>query len=130
MFDLDHFGSLNKSYGLPFGDRIIVDMSRKFREVFADEDILVRYGGDEFTFIFPDSPVDEVHSRCENLCTALRAMRFEEHPELSISCSIGLASYPDYGTSLADLKEAADGALYKAKEEGRDRVVLFSPDNV
>lgn len=126
MFDLDRFGSLNNTYGLAFGDHVIVEMSKKFSEVFITSDILVRYGGDEFTFIFPDSPPDEVLLRCDRLCEKLRQMNFEEHEELQISCSIGVASYPAHAQNLDDLKEAADKALYQAKEDGRDRTILYS----
>lgn len=123
MFDLDHFGDLNAKYGLPFGDHVIVEMSKRFKEAFIEKDILVRYGGDEFTFLFPDSTPDEVLDRCEKLCGVMRTIKFPEHPELQITCSIGIASYPEDATRLDDLKEAADKALYRAKEEGRDRAL-------
>jgi len=123
MFDLDRFGSLNKTYGLPFGDHVIVEMSKRFSEAFIQSDILVRYGGDEFTFLFPDSPPEEVLARCSKLCEVMRNIVFPEHPELRISCSIGVASFPLHAQTHEDLKESADKALYRAKEEGRDRAV-------
>ncbi len=123
MFDLDHFSTLNDTYGLPFGDQVIVEMTKTFSEAFIESDILVRYGGDEFTFLFPDSPPEEVLARCETLCRVMRSVRFPEHPELKITCSIGIASFPEDAVTLHDLKEAADKALYRAKEEGRDRAL-------
>lgn len=127
MFDLDRFGDLNRKYGLPFGDHVIVEMSKHFTEAFIESDILVRYGGDEFTFLFPDSPPQEALARCSRLCEIMRTIEFPEHPELRISCSIGIASFPVHASKLDDLKEAADRALYRAKEEGRDRAVTPLP---
>lgn len=128
MFDLDRFGSLNQTYGLPFGDRVIVEMSRRFSDAFAQSDILVRYGGDEFTFLFPDAPPEDALARCRKLCDVMRSIEFPEHPELRISCSIGVAVYPLHAQNLDQLKLAADKALYRAKEEGRDRAVTPEPD--
>ncbi len=69
MFDLDRFGALNKQYGLQFGDQVIVAMAKKFSEAFTESDILVRYGGDEFIFLFPDTLPSEVLERCRKLCS-------------------------------------------------------------
>jgi len=126
MFDLDRFGKLNAAYGAEFCDRLIVIASGAFRRVFAEEDILVRYGGDEFCFLIPASPPEALR-RCEAVCAELRSLAFEEHPELRISCSIGLAHYPSLASGLDELKERADRALYLAKEAGRDRAMEWSP---
>jgi diguanylate cyclase (GGDEF)-like protein len=124
MFDLDRFGKLNAAYGAPFCDGLIVTAAEAFRRVFGEEDILVRYGGDEFCFLIPGAP-DEAERKCEGVCAALRGLRFEGHPELSISCSIGLAHFPSGGAGTEELKEKADKALYMAKEGGRDRSVAW-----
>jgi diguanylate cyclase (GGDEF)-like protein len=126
MFDLDRFGTLNKNYGLPFGDSVIVTMSKCMPRAFEKTDILVRYGGDEFTFLFPDTTPDDALKRCEKLCEEIRSIIFPEHPELRISCSIGIAAYPVHADSIETLREAADKALYTAKETGRDRAVVFN----
>lgn len=126
MFDLDRFGALNKNYGLPFGDSVIITMSKSFPRVFEKTDILVRYGGDEFTFLFPDTSPEEALKRCERLCEEIRSIIFPEHPELRISCSIGIAAFPVHAQSIENLREAADKALYLAKETGRDRAVTLT----
>lgn len=120
MFDLDRFGRLNAEHGAEFCDHLIVVASEAFRRVFSEEDILVRYGGDEFCFILPRPPAEALE-RCEALCAEIRALRFPEKPGLSISCSIGVASGTD------TLKERADQALYRAKETGRDRAAAWTP---
>ncbi len=123
MFDLDRFGSLNSEYGQQFCDELIVKCSEVFRNVFSKEDILIRYGGDEFIFIFPEAGAAESQKKCDDLCEAVRSMKFTEHEELKLTCSLGFASIPETACSLAELKEKSDQALYEAKEAGRDRAV-------
>jgi diguanylate cyclase (GGDEF)-like protein len=127
MFDLDRFGKLNAAYGAPFCDRLIVRIADAFRSVFGEEDILVRYGGDEFCFLIARPPAEALRL-CEGTCAALRCLSFEEHPELRISCSIGVAHFPEAGVDPASLKDKADKALYLAKEGGRDRAVAWSAE--
>jgi diguanylate cyclase (GGDEF)-like protein len=124
MFDLDRFGKLNAAYGAEFCDRLVVSVSEAIRGAFGEDDILVRYGGDEFCFLILDSPQAALR-KCESVCSALRALAFAEHPELGISCSIGIAHFPAAGASGEELKEKADKALYQAKEAGRDRAVAW-----
>ena len=121
MFDLDRFGKMNAAYGAEFCDRVIISAAAEFRKVFGEDDILVRYGGDEFCFVIPSTQREAVR-KCEGVCAALRALSFPEHSELRISCSIGLAHLPSAASNAEDLKELADKALYAAKEAGRDRV--------
>jgi diguanylate cyclase (GGDEF)-like protein len=125
MFDLDRFGKLNAAYGTEFCDRLIVDVSAAFRRVFGEDDILVRYGGDEFCFLIP-GPGEAALRKCESVCAELRSLSFPGRPELKVSCSIGLATFPEAGKGPDELKEKADKALYLAKEGGRDRAVAWS----
>jgi diguanylate cyclase (GGDEF)-like protein len=124
MFDLDRFGKMNAAYGSEFCDRVILEAAQAFRGTFGEEDILVRYGGDEFCFLIPAPPA-EAEAKCSGVCAALRSLSFPEHPELRISCSIGLAHFPSSASSVEELKEKADKALYQAKEAGRDRCVAW-----
>lgn len=124
MFDLDRFGKMNAAYGAEFCDRVILTAADAFHAVFGDEDILVRYGGDEFCFIIPGL-ASHALAKCEGVCAALRALVFPEHPELALSCSIGVAHFPTVAASADELKEKADKALYIAKEAGRDRAIAW-----
>ncbi len=123
MFDLDRFGTLNKDYGQQFCDELIVRCSQVFRETFEKTDILVRYGGDEFIFIFPGTNFEEAGKKCDSLCEAVRSMVFPEHKELRLTCSLGYSSFPETAKNLAELKDKSDKALYEAKEAGRDRAI-------
>ena len=124
MFDLDRFGNLNKTYGQAFGDRLIVESAGVFKKVFAEKDILVRYGGDEFTFVMPGRDARSAVERCHAVNQGIRSLQFPEHPELRLTCSLGTAVYPSQARTLTELREKADKALYQAKELGRDRTEI------
>ncbi len=121
MVDLDRFGELNRTYGQEFGDILILEASRVFRTTFRAEDILARYGGDEFTFILPNSDAEVALELCQKTNEALRNLSFPLHPEVRLSASIGIASLPRHAQTVESLREQADKALYRAKEEGRNR---------
>jgi diguanylate cyclase (GGDEF)-like protein len=121
MFDIDRFGNLNKEYGQAFGDRLILEAASVFKRVFAPTDILVRYGGDEFAFILPGRDAASALERCRAVNEEVRRLRFREHPDLRLTCSLGLAVLPTHARTLEELREKADKALYRAKEAGRDR---------
>jgi diguanylate cyclase (GGDEF)-like protein len=123
MFDLDRFGKMNAAYGAEFCDRVILAVADSFRKAFGEEDILVRYGGDEFCFIVRGARA-EAERKCGAVCGLVRELSFPEHPELQATCSIGLAHLPRSGASPDELKERADKALYAAKEGGRDRCAV------
>jgi diguanylate cyclase (GGDEF)-like protein len=124
MVDLDRFGELNRTYGQEFGDTLILEASKVFRSTFREADILARYGGDEFTFILPDTDAETALSLCQKTNEALRSLSFPNHPEVRLTASIGLASLPRHARTVENLREQADKALYRAKEEGRNRSCL------
>lgn len=120
MVDLDNFGKLNEKYGEERGNEVILSAVKIFREIFEEKDILVRYGGDEFTLLLIDKGPEEACRMCNQVCENLRALE----SGVKITSSIGLASHPFHAKSAEELKEKADKALYRAKELGRDRVVV------
>jgi diguanylate cyclase (GGDEF)-like protein len=124
MFDLDHFGDINRAHGQAFGDHVIVEASKVFPKVFREGDYLVRYGGDEFTFVLPATSGTEAVELCTGVCRAIAAVRFPEQPEVRLSASLGVASYPEHAEALDALRAEADRALYSAKELGRGRAEL------
>ncbi len=128
MVDLDHFGSVNKTYSEAFGDTIILRVAEVFRKGFRPGDILARYGGDEFTFLFPSTMGDEAQRLCEKVCEEISHLEFSEHPEFRISASIGIATVPDHAHTVEDLTAKADKALYHAKENGRNQAFLAKKD--
>lgn len=124
MVDLDRFGELNRTYGQEFGDTLILEASKVFRSSFREQDILARYGGDEFTFLLPETDAETALELCQKTNEALRNLSFPQHPEVKLTASIGIASLPRHARTVETLREQADKALYRAKEEGRNRSVL------
>ncbi len=129
MVDLDNFGTLNNEYGQEMGDKAILEVVPIFRKLFKNDDILARYGGDEFTFLLPGTPGEAARETCSKLVKEVRKIDLLERLGGSITkvtASIGIACFPDHADSVALIKERADRALYKAKESGRDRAVLWT----
>jgi len=124
MTDLDRFGTVNKQYGEAFGDTIIRKAVEVFKTGFGPTDILARYGGDEFTFLFPGTSGEKAKEQCASVCERLAAIDFPEHPEYRLTASMGIASFPEHAQTVAALTDKADKALYEAKENGRNRAVL------
>ncbi|WP_432719974.1 diguanylate cyclase [Jeongeupia wiesaeckerbachi] len=125
MIDIDHFKSVNDRYGHAVGDRVIKSLARLLRQSFPGADLVGRYGGEEFSIIFPDASllraaqqVDELRQRFSELC------HFSGNGEpLTISFSAGVAQLSN-GMQTEQLIETADAALYQAKAAGRNQVGL------
>jgi len=124
MIDMDHFGKINKEYGEAFGDQVILEAVKIYKESFRKTDILTRYGGDEFSFILPDTDRKKAKRLCAVMAGRLRKVRFPSHPGLVITLSVGIAGVPENADNPAALKEAADKAVYLSKERGRDAITI------
>jgi len=95
---------------------------------FRGEDIACRYGGDEFIIVLLDASLEMTHERAEHLCEDARHLniQFEGKALEAVTLSVGVAVYPENGSTSAEILKAADTALYHAKREGRGRVVVAS----
>lgn len=124
MADLDYFKKLNDTYGHAAGDAVLRALAGLMRESFRQSDLVCRYGGEEFAFVFPESSLSEAHVLSERF--RLRCAAFEvalpDGRSVSVTTSIGLADLSD--CSLEAALSRADTALYEAKRLGRNRVVL------
>jgi diguanylate cyclase (GGDEF)-like protein len=126
MVDLDHFREINEARGQAAGDEALQRVVKWFRASLAPTDVVARYGGDEFLIIMPDTPLRDGVSRMGTVrgqvaSEGKAAAAGTTGPALTTS--VGVAAWPDSAADLPALKAAADAALYRAKEEGRDRVV-------
>ena len=124
MIDIDRFKAFNDSFGHQGGDRALRALAVALVEVIRDVDRAFRYGGEEFAVIMPASGGEGARRMAERLCShvAERVFGLADGKKGSVTVSIGLAVFPDAGTTPDALIAAADGALYRAKEEGRNRV--------
>jgi len=124
--DIDHFAFVNESYGHLSGDRVLQGLSRLLVERLRRTDIVGRYGGEEFGVILTGSDIRSAARLVEELRESFSRLsfRFDGSP-LCLTFSAGISSYPDF-VSPSDVIEAADRALRRAKEGGRDMVVVES----
>lgn len=127
MADLDHFSSINNEYGHDVGDEVIKSVVPVLRKHFRKSDLLARYGGDEFIFLLPDTSPEQAFELCDAVCRdvgKLNVLADKEGSITRVTTSQGIASYPAHGRTVKALQEAADMALYDAKERGRNRAVI------
>jgi diguanylate cyclase (GGDEF)-like protein len=126
LMDLDHFKMFNDLYGHEAGDLVLKEISNVLRTAIRKEDIVCRFGGEEFVVILPEADLDITNKRAELIRKEVSEIRltYEEKQLNAITMSIGVAVYPDHGESSNIVLKAADAALYRAKEEGRNRVVV------
>jgi diguanylate cyclase (GGDEF)-like protein/PAS domain S-box-containing protein len=124
MVDIDHFKRLNDTFGHTAADAVLRDWSELLKAKFRGSDIVCRYGGEEFVIILPDISVDDARQRLEQLRADLARMVVREEGQSikAVTVSMGLAYYPVHGQNSQTLLQAADHALYRAKEMGRDRI--------
>jgi diguanylate cyclase (GGDEF)-like protein len=126
MIDLDDFKEVNDRYGHPIGDQLLVQVGHILVATLRATDIPIRYGGDEFAIILPETSKTEAWVVAEKIRAALGELRLvaDDGKRISTSGSIGIASYGAAADSAYALLAAADAALYRAKRSGRDRVEL------
>jgi len=126
MLDLDHFKKFNDTYGHEAGDTVLREAASLLAKSVRAEDIVCRFGGEEFVIILPMADIKASQARAERIRAKVRELSIVHQGQSlgTVTVSVGVAALPDHGTSSKDLLEAADAALYRAKREGRDRVVV------
>jgi diguanylate cyclase (GGDEF)-like protein len=125
LLDIDHFKRVNDRFGHAVGDELLVAIAGVLSAAARQGDTVARYGGEEFVVLLPGTTPGQARSRAQEWrrrCAAT-SVPTEQGP-LSATFSAGVACFPESGTSSAVLLHAADTALYRAKAEGRDRVLL------
>jgi len=125
MLDVDDFKRINDTYGHAAGDAVLRELGNILLEHVRGEDVPSRYGGDEFIIVLPDASREVTRERADRLCEHARNVniQLDEQALPRITLSAGVAAYPDDGSTAEAVLKAADDALYRAKREGRGRVV-------
>lgn len=125
MLDIDHFKRFNDTHGHAAGDALLARVGQVLQELVRNEDIACRYGGEEFTVVLPETDTETALKRAEQIRAAIGATTILHLRQTfgPATCSIGLATSQDERETPQQLLQIADAALYRAKGEGRDRVV-------
>lgn len=131
MIDVDHFKRINDTHGHPTGDEVLRKIAGRLAARLRGQDLLGRYGGEEFCVIAPDTDTGGALTLAESLRETIASTTFNtECGELSVSISIGVSHCPPNVTrELKEVLAEADAALYAAKQTGRNKVVCFGIEN-
>lgn len=126
MVDLDRFKEINDEHGHLLGDAVLREVAEVLVSVVRGDDLCFRYGGDEIAVLLPDTDADGAQVAADKMRRALAERRFGEG--LRVAASLGVATCPAHATTSADLVRKADQALYRAKELGRNRLEVWTPE--
>ncbi len=126
MFDIDHFKSVNDTFGHNTGDDVLRVVSTVIRELYADRGLICRYGGEEFCVVLPQTDLAEAIVAAEETRVAITEIRLLDPAELRLSASIGVSELRFDADNTQDLINQADACLYVAKREGRNRVIAYN----
>ena len=127
MLDIDHFKRYNDTFGHEAGDSVLRELGIFLRSDIRGGDIACRFGGEEFILILPDATLEVTRRRADKLREGARHLQitYSGQPLGTITLSLGVSVFPDHGTTANDLVNAADKALYLAKKQGRNQVVVW-----
>jgi diguanylate cyclase (GGDEF)-like protein len=126
MADVDHFKRFNDTHGHAAGDAVLVQVGNFLSTHVRSSDVSCRYGGEEFLLVLPEASREITQMRAEHVCEDIRHLHVEFDGQTleAVRLSLGVAIFPEHGLSYDAILGAADAALYRAKREGRDRVVV------
>ena len=126
ILDVDHFKRFNDTYGHEAGDAVLRNLAQLIGRQIRGSDIACRYGGEEFILVLPEASLSIARQRCELLREAALGMRVTLSGQTlgPVSISLGLALFPQHGNTVEELIQAADAALYRAKQAGRNRLMI------
>ena len=124
FIDMDGFKNVNTNYGHMSGSKALVEAAAVIRSCARETDVVARFGGDEFSVILPDAGREGAVFVAERICDRLRAFKFLQADGLSVrlTASVGIATLPDVTTSAEELLRAADRAMYRVNDTGKNGI--------
>lgn len=132
IIDIDNFKAINDNFGHIFGDELLCNLSQKLSDLFRNDDIVGRIGGDEFiVFLKNVSTPEIIRNKSEEICKTFSiTYTTTDNKEYKISISIGIAIFPENGNTFKELYKNADTALYVAKNKGKNVYIFYCADDV
>ena len=124
FIDVDYFKQINDRFGHDAGDLVLSFLGKLIGEHIRGSDVACRYGGEEFALILPGASIEDAFQRMEQLRQDIKyfSFNYQEQILIQLTCSVGVATYPEHGLTKGLLLKSADRALYRAKNNGRDQV--------
>jgi diguanylate cyclase (GGDEF)-like protein len=131
FLDVDHFKRFNDTFGHDAGDMVLKSLADLFRNFFRTTDICCRYGGEEFAIVLPQSSSQDAVIRADALRAGVKSLRLQYKTQTlgSLTLSVGIAAFPEHGSTSAELLKIADQCLYESKARGRDVVTVALAQN-
>ena len=131
MVDSDNLKNVNDSYGHEAGNRLLQHLVRCIHDELRASDVMARFGGDEFVILLPETNRRGAQEVAERIRRSIESSRFSAREgDINITVSLGIASYPEDGGNLEIILDKADKAMYRAKQRGRNRVVVYAIEEV
>lgn len=131
MIDIDHFKKINDENGHDGGDKVLIEMAKRMRSCFRESDVVGRIGGEEFAVCMPDTDIDSAMLPLERILKAVSGEAFSlsrvrRDRVVNVTISIGLSQLIEEDAELTKVVRRADAAMYQAKNNGRNRIVVYS----
>ena len=127
LYDLDHFKKINDNYGHDMGDTVLILFTNLIKKIKRKSDVFIRYGGEEFLVIMSHCSAEEALAQSTRVLTEFEKETHRLDIKGAVTCSAGISTYDSADSDLTaeSLVDFADKALYQAKEQGRNRIVVF-----
>lgn len=130
MLDLDNFKAINDTYGHPFGDKLLIQVADILTSSFSKQDLISRFGGDEFCIYCPENnSLEQVCFMVNNVYKKLKDIAFPDKTISEITCSVGI-SIPQQLISFEELYKQADTVLYRSKQQGKNQYMIYQYNNL
>lgn len=130
FLDIDNYKYVNDIYGHQVGDKVLVDVAEGLLTIFRSEDIVCRYGGDEFLIVLNNlSNLQVIDKIGERICDEIKSIKLPDK-SFQLSCSLGISIFPFHSSDLDELVRLADLALYKAKNTGKNKYCIYDSNDV
>ena len=127
MIDIDHFKKFNDIFGHEAGDLVLKEVAKVLKNEVRRGDIACRYGGEELTIIMPEANLNLTFQRAEQIREKIAQLSLKNNSQSlgQVTASFGVSCFPQHRKTIEKLLQTADTALYKAKQQGRNRVISY-----